>query len=210
MALLGKNLIISDSSGIIAAAKSCDIDVDADIIEVSSVTTGVWRNYIAGRKGWSVSVSHLVNNFTSSTISVGQTVTLTMQKAPATVSSTLTFNGFKYNVTVQTTGYNGTPAAIYWDSGRKCFVGAVVVSALVTQYYTTWTNIDEGYQHPSSDIAYSYSSNTYQFYDGTMSVWKKITGSAIVTRAKVTANVGNLVQGSFQFQGTGALAEANV
>lgn len=36
---------------------------------------------------------------------------------------------------------------------------------------------------------------------------KKLTGSAILKACKVTASVGNLVQGSFQFEGVSELAQ---
>ena len=38
----------------------------------------------------------------------------------------------------------------------------------------------------------------------------RLTGEAIVTSANVTASVGNLVQGNFQFKGTGALERPHV
>lgn len=38
----------------------------------------------------------------------------------------------------------------------------------------------------------------------------RLTGEAIVTSANVTASVGNLVQGNFQFKGTGALERSRV
>ena len=59
----GNNIIISRKEGNawvpVAAQKSCTIDVDADIIEISSAATGVWRDFIAGRKSWSVDLSWL-------------------------------------------------------------------------------------------------------------------------------------------------------
>ena len=58
MALLGKNLqILKPVSGgyspIIAAARSCEINIDGDQLEVSSPNDGAWQHFIAGRKGWS-------------------------------------------------------------------------------------------------------------------------------------------------------------
>ena len=38
----------------------------------------------------------------------------------------------------------------------------------------------------------------------------RLTGDAIVTSASITASVGNLVQGNFQFKGTGAFARVMV
>ena len=54
-----------------AAAKSCDIEVTNNDIEVSSATSGLWRNYIAGRKSWKVTVSGLVMELSSTLLQVG-------------------------------------------------------------------------------------------------------------------------------------------
>ena len=45
---------------VLAAAKSCDISVKADTVEVSSATDGDWRHFLAGRKDWSVTTNHLL------------------------------------------------------------------------------------------------------------------------------------------------------
>ena len=65
MAFLGKNLqILKPVSGgyspIIAAARSCEINIDGDQLEVSSPNDGAWQHFIAGRKGWSISVGYLL------------------------------------------------------------------------------------------------------------------------------------------------------
>ena len=64
MVLLGNDLIIiSSDSGmksVVAASKSCTINVGSESIEVASPTTGDWKEFIAGRKSWSVSCSWLV------------------------------------------------------------------------------------------------------------------------------------------------------
>ena len=65
MALIhGRNIIVSKLVGnaytAIAAAKSCDIEVEVEQIEVASTSSGQWREYIQGRKGWRVTVSGLV------------------------------------------------------------------------------------------------------------------------------------------------------
>jgi predicted secreted protein len=62
MILHGKDLKItkSDDSTLVALARSCDINVDCDEIEVSSATTGKWRDFISGRLSWSITVNYLV------------------------------------------------------------------------------------------------------------------------------------------------------
>ena len=123
--MTGKDIILVLSQGGTALAstaiKSQDIQTEADVIEKASSSQQSWREYIAGRKGWSVTLSYLV--LTSEKIldllKVGQTFSVTMKK------------------------------------------------------------VDD---------------NT-----------NKVTGNAILKAVKQTASVGNLAQGSWQLQGTGAL-----
>jgi hypothetical protein len=90
VALLGKNLqILKPVSGgyspIIAAARSCEINIDGDQLEVSSPNDGKWRNYIAGRNGWSISVGYLmsVGTFPTEAAMVNTTVTIVVSDGPA-------------------------------------------------------------------------------------------------------------------------------
>jgi predicted secreted protein len=123
--MTGKDIILVLSQGGTALAstaiKSQDIQTEADVLEKASSSQQSWREYIAGRKGWSVTLSYLV--LTSEKIldllKVGQTFSVTMKKAD----------------------------------------------------------------------------------DNT----NKVTGNAILKSVKQTASVGNLAQGSWQLQGTGAL-----
>lgn len=60
MILQGKNLIVKANGEVIAAAKSCTLNIDCEIIKVSSQTYGQWEHIIAGMKSWSVSTTHLL------------------------------------------------------------------------------------------------------------------------------------------------------
>lgn len=60
MILQGKNLIVKADGDVIAAAKSCTLNIDCETIKVSSPTDGQWEHIIAGMKSWSVSTSHLL------------------------------------------------------------------------------------------------------------------------------------------------------
>ena len=60
MILQGKNLIVKANGEVIAAAKSCTLNIDCEIIKVSSPTDGQWEHIIAGMKSWSVSTTHLL------------------------------------------------------------------------------------------------------------------------------------------------------
>lgn len=44
----------------IAAARTDEIEVDGELMEIASRTQAGWREYIAGRKSWSVQTSYLV------------------------------------------------------------------------------------------------------------------------------------------------------
>ena len=81
--ILGKNLkIMKPVSGgyspIIAMAKTCEISVAGDQIEVSSPNNGQWRYYLASRKGWKVSVGYLLSSgsFPTEAEMVNTTVTI--------------------------------------------------------------------------------------------------------------------------------------
>lgn len=123
--MTGKDIILVLSQGGTALAstaiKSQDIQTEADVLEKASSSQQSWREYIAGRKGWSVTLSYLV--LTSDKIldllKVGQTFSVTMKKVDDNIN--------------------------------------------------------------------------------------KVTGTAILKAVKQTASVGNLAQGSWQLQGTGAL-----
>lgn len=50
----------------IAFATSCEIDISADTIEVSSPSTGRWKTYKKRKKGWKISTAHLKGNIKDS------------------------------------------------------------------------------------------------------------------------------------------------
>lgn len=64
MIIHGGSIIVSKKVGnaytAFAAAKSCEIEVDCDELEVSSPDSGQWRTYLAGRLSWRVTVNGLV------------------------------------------------------------------------------------------------------------------------------------------------------
>jgi predicted secreted protein len=126
MATNGNNIFISlgTDTAPIAATRSNEIQSQAETIEISSPTTGEWRQYIAGRKEWSLTVGWLIgaNSDLTQLLNVGTT----------------------YAVNI-------------YGRGAE--------------------------------------SNT-----------KILTGSALLTSCKITASRGHLVQGSFSFTGSGALA----
>jgi predicted secreted protein len=65
--ILGKNLTMtlsSNGTSVIAASKSCNLQVDTDFIEVCSPVDGSWKEYIPSIKSWSASVDMLVSSLT--------------------------------------------------------------------------------------------------------------------------------------------------
>jgi predicted secreted protein len=60
MVIHGRKIIVKVGGTAIAGAKSCEISIKGDQIEVASPTTGEWRDFIAGRKEWSVTCGHLI------------------------------------------------------------------------------------------------------------------------------------------------------
>lgn len=83
MVIHGRKIIVKAGGTAIAGAKSCEIIIDGDQIEVASPTTGTWRDFIAGRKEWSVTCGHLIpasgTPLKSNAAMVNTVVTLTIE-----------------------------------------------------------------------------------------------------------------------------------
>jgi predicted secreted protein len=60
MVIHGRKIIVKVGGTAIAGAKSCEISIKGDQIETASPITGEWRDFIAGRKEWSVTCGHLI------------------------------------------------------------------------------------------------------------------------------------------------------
>ena len=90
MAINGNDIIILKDGTSIAGTTAHDIQTSAEDIEVSSPTQGSWRQYIAGRKDWSVTVSYLVLAASGirDVLTVGTTYTLIIRNR--TNSSSMT------------------------------------------------------------------------------------------------------------------------
>lgn len=58
----GKNLFITRNGVVLYGAKSCSINVECDAIETSGPNSGQWRDFIAGRKEWDLTVNELVGS----------------------------------------------------------------------------------------------------------------------------------------------------
>ena len=211
MILHGRNLIIKAGGVAIAAAKSCDISVHCEEIETSTPQTGIWRTAIIGRKSWTVSTNQLVTSIVRPLSMVGTTVTLDVQISEV---AGRTFQGFVDNVTVSSGTYTGAMQlvnGIYWDKTRKKFLLRIVPSEHIEQYFAAWDvpANSAAYTSPSDHDIFSYNGNIYTWLNNDLAI-EKMSGNANVVTWRVTGTIGNLAQGSFQFNGNGALTTASL
>ena len=198
MFIKGKDVILKMDGTAIAAAKSCDVNIQADLIKVSSPTDGGWEHSIPGRKSWSASCSHLVTQIANSAAMVGQTVTLTFQP-----TSEVVFSGTVNNPTL-TSGTAPNSGNMVFDTTRKEFLWVHFPAPGVTLYFEDFAGkpalIRGAYYYNPTE------SKCYQWSGTTMNEVQALTGSAIVKQWKGTFSQSNLAQGSFSFEGTGALS----
>ena len=198
MFIKGKDVILKIGGTAIAAAKSCDVNIQADLIKVSSPTDGGWEHSIAGRKSWSASCSHLVTQIASSAAIVGQTVTLTFQP-----TSEVVFSGTVSHPPL-TSGTAPSTGNMVFDTVRKEFLLVYSPAPGVTLYFEDFNG------KPALIVgAYYYNRTTgkcYQWSGTAMNEVQALTGSAIVKQWKGTFTTGNLAQGSYSFEGSGALS----
>ena len=79
----GRNLIIKVNGTAIAGARSCDINISGEEIEVASAAWSKWREFLTGREEWSVTCNHLLpasgTPLRSSKDMVNTTVTIRME-----------------------------------------------------------------------------------------------------------------------------------
>ena len=206
MILQGRNIILLAGGKAIAAAKSCDLEISADAIPVASPSDGAWEDAIPGRKSWKASCNHLVTGIVDSAAMVGTVVTLRMQ---VDGELGLPFREKVNNVTVEEGSAEIEPLAVVWNTTTKQFLGWTrTTRPASSHYYDLW----------SGSSAYTSAAEGTLFYmngDNKNNVFKKtatdlipeaLQGSAIVRDWKVVGTLGNLAQGSFQFQGKGALS----
>ena len=79
----GRKLIIKVNGTAIAGARSCDINISCEEIEIASATQSKWREFLAGREEWSLTCNHLLpasgTPLRSSKEMVNTTVTIRME-----------------------------------------------------------------------------------------------------------------------------------
>lgn len=79
MIIHGNNVILASVTTGVAfgAAKSCKLNVQVDVMGTSTPMDGDWKTFLAGRKSWTMSLSHLVGAIKSNVQMVGQVVNVT-------------------------------------------------------------------------------------------------------------------------------------
>lgn len=80
--LKGNNIIVMVGNNAIAAAKSCEVEMSTELIEVSSPSSGTARSYVAGKTEWKVNVNRLLADTSvmyQAVLQVGTSVTLKVQ-----------------------------------------------------------------------------------------------------------------------------------
>ena len=198
----GKDIIILKDYEVIAAATSCDVNVDVETIKVSSPTDGQWQHSIAGRKSWQASLSHLVTSIKTPANMVGETVTLQMKTV---IAGALPFSAFVNNVTY-TIATQSMVTDVVWDTTHHQFLGL-----RNGVYYERWISANGNTKLSSTayqnieNVVYEKDGEQYTVTEDGELVREVLEGTAIVREWKLTATRGNLAQGSFRFEGTGPL-----
>ena len=200
MILHGRNLIIKADGVAIAASKSCTVNINAEIIKVSSPDDGEWEHSITGLKSWDVQTSHLVTDIISARDMVGTKVLLDILAFDAGSGKFTAFEGFVYNVVMQQLS-TSILGPIMYDTYNHRFVMQVG-----SKYYLSWVGITQYYLMPENgDIFRANNSGIlYCVKDGNLTAMA-MQGYANVKSWNGTFTVGNLAQGSFSFRGTGPL-----
>lgn len=118
MAQNGNNILVFKGGTAIAQTKSDELQVDCDMIEISSASEQSWKSVINGRKSWSLSVSWLVSAVTDirKVLEVGTRVQLKIKGRSATDVQGVT--GYAYIKTCKVSMTRGNLA-----TGSFQFVG---------------------------------------------------------------------------------------
>lgn len=279
MIVHGRNLIIKAGGVAIAGAKSCTIDVKCEEIEVSGPTSGMWKQFIAGRRSWGINTSGLVVSKVSETIKMysynlggegymsvngvhyygdepGFTCFGCLQEGvDFSIDNTLSYDLQHPNGSLEQDLYyfledyqpGQYPSAIFISQKGKVGSADIDVWTIIKNLYgITFSNPSTGvypsfalFHTPEAGTFFDISYNgrpvgfTHDYFEGTLvnsgeplkqaieqvgglvelsAVVRgtngedvAVTGQAICTKFRSTGTVGNLLQGSFEFRGTGPL-----
>ena len=90
----GNNIIVLSGGQAIAGTKSNEIQTDCGTIEISSPTSGQWREFITSRKEWTLNVNFLLlaDTDVQNLLQVGNTFTLLVKGRSAADTAGVTGN----------------------------------------------------------------------------------------------------------------------
>lgn len=60
MAQNGRNILVYKDGALIAGTRSNEIQTDCDMMEVNNPNSGQWRQFMAGRKSWTITTGYLL------------------------------------------------------------------------------------------------------------------------------------------------------
>ena len=60
MAQNGRNILVYRSGALIAGTRSNEIQTECDMMEVNNPSSGQWRQFMAGRKSWTITTGYLL------------------------------------------------------------------------------------------------------------------------------------------------------
>lgn len=200
--LQGNDLIISMGGKAIAGAKTCEVDIQGDQIEVANPTNGKWRLYMPARKGWQVTVGELLTNISADAVLVNEIVSL---EVAIRGTYGIPFSGFISGYTPRAGSLATQPVGIFYDLDHHTFVASSFQLLSNTTLWYNWTGSDAF----RVDNFFNYQDTVYHYTPTTATTGslkaEKLTGNAIVKTWKATAARGTLAQGSFEFLGNGPL-----
>jgi hypothetical protein len=137
---------------------------------------------------------------------VGTVVTLRMQVAG---ELGLPFREKVNNVVVEEGSAEIEPLAVVWNTTTNQFLGWVRnTRPASSHYYNLWSGSSAYTSAAEGTLFYMNGNNNNNIFKKTATdlIPEALQGSAIVRNWKVVGTLGNLAQGSFQFQGKGALS----
>ena len=201
----GRNLIIKAGGVAIAAAKSCEINIQCEELETASSSNGNWRQAKIGRKSWSVTTNQLATSILDPVQMVGVNVSLTINIANTGLP-------IQYILQESPTIEQQSPLSVdfvVWDDQAKRFLGCKDNQSILNRkYYNSWYNREPYTEAPIGSKFYIASTGDTYTLTANGLVEEKLTGRANVVVWKATGTIGNLAQGSFQFNGSGPLSPA--
>lgn len=206
MIIHGKDIYISTVTTtqlVVAAAKACTVNVEADTEEVASATNSKYREFRAGRKAWSVSIAHFVTlERWRDLLRTGNSIYVQLNVRS---KDALPFAGYVNDVTVQQLSPMLENPTIYYDGENDYFVA----KSDQDLYYRSWVSPNsQRYINPSYGDWFSYNGDNY-YWDGAMlNKVAKIGGNAIIKKCSLSAAVNGLAQGSIELQGNGPLTDS--